>query len=456
MSRFHLVPRWCWLFLAAWLPIVLITRAAPTDDHELSRLGTIESLVERHTYRLDESRFRITGDKIQYGGHFYSHQPPLLPTLQAPVFWVLRQFDLHFWSSAPFDLAYFLFTALTNGAALAATIVVLDSIFRMFGMSMWRSAMFAIGLSLGTWLLPYGLVSNNHGISALLVAWLARLLLGVERGEATYRHGWSIGLTLGLLVAIEVLPLVSFVPLTVVFLLTKPAFRTRAGLVPVAVGAAVPLLAHALINIPITGDLVPGGFHSELFVYEGSRFTSATLSGNVNHASMAAFFDYASKAMFTDKGFFSYAPVLLVGLLTGVFGWRLWTEARGVHLVLLGGSLLSLLVSLVMTNNLGGFAAGFRHATYLAPAMLVLLAPMLVSRSAAARVVSALLIAVASVSAVALLLITAPRPWFPYTFPPEGQVLQTWDKYVPVVSQTVRRLRGVTDEFGNPIKPAGE
>ena len=120
------------LFLASWLPILLITRTAPTVDHEWSRLGTIEGIVERHQFSLEESRFRNSADKILYNGHYYSHQPPLLPTLEAPVFWLLRQFDLHFWNSAPFDLAYFLFTAFTNGAALAGTIVVFDAIWRGF------------------------------------------------------------------------------------------------------------------------------------------------------------------------------------------------------------------------------------------------------------------------------------------------------------------------------------
>lgn len=451
MSASRSVPRWVWLFLAAWLPIVLVTRTAPTDDHELSRLGTIESLVERRTYSLNESRFRITGDKIQNGGRFYSHQPPLLATLEAPVFWVLRRFDLHFWNSAPFDLAYFLFTALTNGAALAATVVILDSIFRLFGISLRRSACYAFALTLGTWLLPYGLVSNNHGISALLVAWLARVLLEVQRREPQARHAWLLGLTLGLLVGIEVIPAVSFVPLTIAFVLATPALRARAWLTPFAIGLAAPIVVHALINIPITGDLLPGGFHSELFVYEGSRFDQTTLSGHVNHSSVGAFVDYAVKALFTSKGFFSYAPALLAGILAGLFGWTLWAPYRGVHLVMLGGSLISLLVSLVMTNNFGGFAAGFRHATYLAPAMLVLLAPMLASTATAARTASTLIGGVSVVSAMALLLITAPRPWFPYEFPPQAPVLQTWDRYVPVVAQTLRRMRGVTDEFGNSV-----
>ena len=200
------------LFLASWLPILLITRTAPSVDHELSRLGTVEGIVERHSFSLEESRFRTSGDKILYEGHYYSHQPPLLPILESPVYWVLRQFDLHFWNSAPFDLAYFLFTAFTNGAALAGTVVVLDAIWRGFGVSSGVSLWCAVALPLGTWLLPYGVVTNNHGVSAFLLACLAWLLMQIDFGRADVRTIGALGITLGLLVAIEAIPIVSFLP----------------------------------------------------------------------------------------------------------------------------------------------------------------------------------------------------------------------------------------------------
>lgn len=440
-----------WIFLAAWLPIALITRVAATDDHEFARLGTIESLVERHNYYLEESKFHGTGDRIFYNGHFYSHQPPLLATLQSPVFWVLSKFGLHFWNTAPFDLAYYLFTALTNGVTLALTIVVFDVIFRSGGVTPGWSLVCAFVLPLGSWMLPYGLVTNNHEVAGFLVTLLALLLLELDAGRVTTARLSLLGVTLGLLVTVEVLPVVSFVPLTLVYLLAKPAMRSRQRIMPWAAGLAVPLLLHALINIPQTGNLIPGGFHSELFNYEGSRFTSATLSGNMNHASLSDLIDYAWKAMFAEKGYFSYAPTLLLGVIAGVLGWRYWARTRGVHIVLLGGTILSLGASLAMTNNFGGFAAGFRHATYLAPAMLILLLPIFASTTAAARWASRAILGVSAASAAALFLIMTPRPFFPYRFPPEGPIVSSWDRYVPVLAHVVDRASGKVDGFGKPI-----
>ena len=50
---------------------------------------------------------------------------------------------------------------------------------------------------------------------------------------------------------------------------------------------------------------------------------------------------YAWRALFAGKGFFTLAPLLLFGPIVGVIGWRWWARARGVQLVLLGGSALA-------------------------------------------------------------------------------------------------------------------
>ena len=115
----------------------------------------------------------------------------------------------------------------------------------------------------------------------------------------------------------------------------------------------------------------------ELFDYPGSKFTSATLTGHFNHDSIGAFADYAWRALVTDKGYFTFAPVLVIGLAAGLFGRRRWGQSRGAYLVLLWGSILSLVVTLLMTNNFGGAAVGFRHAAFVCPSLLALMLPLL-------------------------------------------------------------------------------
>jgi hypothetical protein len=446
------------LFLVTWAAVALITRAAPAVDHEWSRLGTIDSIVERGTFELETSRFHGTGDKIFYNGHYYSHQPPLLPVLQSPVYWVLRRFDLRFWNSAPFDLAFYLFTLLTNGLAFSLTVLTFDRLLRVVGVvSRWRGVL-AFLLPAGTWLLPYALVSNNHGISALLVAQIAWLLLSISAHGATVGRALMLGSALGLVTAIEVVPLVSFVPLACVFVASRADMRRPFPLALFAVGLLVPLFAHAIFNVPLTGDLRPGGFHQELFDYPGSKFTSATLTGHFNHESIGEFADYAWRALVTDKGYFTFAPVLVIGLAAGLFGRRRWGQSRGAYLVLLWGSILSLVVTLVMTNNFGGSAVGFRHAVFVCPSLLALMLPLFGDAAAPSRAVSgpaptrvaAIVGAIAAVSAVALLVLAVPRPWSQLGLLSPQAPSQTWRSYVPVIAHAVDRLNGAVDEFGNP------
>jgi len=429
-----LLPKRSWiLLLATWLIVALLTKTVPESAHEFSRLGTVDSLVERGTYQLDDSIFIGTLDKILSNGHYYSHQPPLLATLEAPAYWVLHLPGMRF-NNRTRELTVFFFVVLTNGLALALTAVVFSQLFGLAGVAQPARDLYAALLPLGTWLLPYGVVANNHGVSGLLLAVTAYLLLALEwRGATAARCGW-LGAVLGLLVAIELLPVVSFVPLTIGCLWLRRDVK-GAHWRAFAVGLTVPLLAHAVINIPITGDVIPAGFHHELFNYPGSTFDHNSLSGSLKHHSAAALADYSWRALVAGKGYFTVAPVLGVGLACGVAGWRWWARARGAHLVLLGGTMLSLAASLIMTNNYGGGAVGFRHATYLAPALLTLLLPVLAGRHPAARAGRYAIGAVAAVSMVAMLLFEVKQPWPNATFP--RAEVGTWQNYLPIVAKVV-------------------
>lgn len=423
------------LFLGVCLVIALLTKADPDSAHEYSRLGTVESIVDRGTYRLDDSIFIGTVDKIERDGHFYSHQLPLLATIEAPVYWVLHLPGTRF-NNRGRSLMTFMFSLCTNGLALAVTVLVFARILALAGVERHRDLLSFL-LPFGTWLLPYGIVSNNHGISGLLVAWLVLLLLSVEWRGATPARTLAIGGVLGLLGTIELLPIVSFVPLTLVNLSTRRDLDRRGWLLCV-LGLIVPLLAHAIINIRITGDIVPAGFHYELFRYEGSVFDDSSLTGTIKYDSWQAFSTYAWQSLFADKAFFTFAPLALAGVAAGFISWRWWSCARGVHLVLLGSILTSLIVALLTTNNYGGEAVGFRHAVYLAPAMVILLLPWIDHRASRARVNA--VIALAAVSMLVMLVFAVRKPWSVLTLSKAPSVIReqsTWDQYVPIIGKIV-------------------
>lgn len=425
-----------WLILfVAWTLVALVTRTGPTSAHEWARLGTVESLVERWHYQLEESKFRGTRDKIFRNGHFYSHQPPVLATLESPVYWVIHKFGLSFTNNSPFDLAFYWFVVFTNGLALALTVVVMDLALGLAGVRSPLREIHAFALPLGTWLLPFGVVTDNHGVAGLLLMVMVYVLLTIEWQGATENRCRWLGAVLGLLTVVEILPAVSFVPLAIAALWRRadakaPQWKAFAG------GLAVPLVLHSVINLPITGDLIPAGFHYELFNYPGTTFDAETLTGSLKYREFGPLGDYAWQALFAGKGYFTFAPVPALGLVAGLVGWHWWARARGVQLTLLIGSLVSLAVSLLTTNNFGGVAVGFRHATYLAPAMVVLLLPVLAGTRPAARLASLALAILSTGSAIVLLLYAVPQPWASLRLPVDVPV-RPWTEYVPVVANLI-------------------
>jgi hypothetical protein len=423
------------LFLGCFAIIALLTKTDPGSAHEYSRFGTVESLVDRGTFQLDDSSFIGTVDKIYRDGHYYSHQPPLLPVLEAPVYWAISLPGIRFNNRGRFVMTY-LFILFTNGLALAFTVVVMSKILELAGVGAEGRSLLAVLLVFGTWLLPYGISSNNHGVSGLLVAILTSQLLPSVSKPITQAGAAAIGIVLGLLSAIELLPLISFVPLTIIYLAVRRLLDAR-GWMSLSAGLAVPLLAHSMLNVHITGDEIPAGFHHELFDYPGSFFDAASLSGTIKYDSMAGAAEYASRSLFVDKGFLTFAPLMLAGLIAGVAGWQWWARARGVQLVLLGSIVLSLGAAILTTNNYGGEAAGFRHAVYLSPAFVTLLLPWIVDGGKGRRTV----MAVAAVSTALMLIFAVRQPWSVLSWSKVPTIVKeqiSWDQYVPIVAKVVR------------------
>lgn len=412
------------LFLGTMVAMVLLTKTDPQSAHEYSRLGTVESLVDRGTFQLDNSIFIGTIDKIYRDGHYYSHQPPLLATLETPVYWALHLPGTRFNNRGRFVMTY-AFSLLTNGVAFALTVLVFARIFALAGVSQPRRDWLAMLLPAGTWLLPYALVTNNHGISGLLIAVLSYLLLLIEWQGISDRRALALGGCLGLLVAIELLPIVSFVPLTIVYLVARRDLPARSWLA-VAAGIVAPILAHAILNVRITGDAIPAGFHHELFNYPESVFDDSSLTGGLKYDSWRGVASYAWDSLFAGKGFFTLAPLVLLGVAAGTSSWNWWRRARGPQLVLLGGALLSLAAALFTTNNYGGEAVGFRHSTYVIPALLTMLLPWIVGDRRLARTVTA----IATMSFAVMLVFAVRNPWKVLSW--SSAAIGTWEDYVPI------------------------
>ena len=319
----------------------------------------------------------------------------------------------------------------TNGIAMTLTVVVFAKLLELAGVTPRARDVWAVLLVFGTWLLPYGIVSNNHGIAALLTAVLIWQLLLVEWRGATTARAAAIGCATGLLVAIELLPIISLLPLTLIYLATRRDL-TRGHWLLIVSGISVPLVIEAALNVRVTGDIIPAGFHHELFNYPGSVFDDTSLTGNLKFESLGALASYAWTALFAGKGFFTFAPLPLLGLAAGLIEWRWWSRARGVQLLLIAAIVLSLAAALATTNNYGGEAVGFRHAVFLTPALVTLLLPWICEPVRFRRYAT---IAVAGASVMLMLIFAVRQPWSVLSV--SSAPIGKWDEYVPIVARIV-------------------
>ena len=112
--------------------------------------------------------------------------------------------------------------------------------------------------------------------------------------------------------------------------------------------------------------------------------------------------------------------------------WRWWERARGVYLVLVGGTLVSLVGSIVTTNNFGGEAVGFRHATYVAPALLMLLMPWIAKARSLKQTITA---SAAALSLLSMVLFASPRPWSVLTL--SSAQLGAASDYMPILTRII-------------------
>lgn len=158
--------------------------------NDRSRWSTVASLVERGTYAIDQ-QIAITHpikrnrrpwdsiDKVRHLGpdgkqHYYSSKPPLLATMVAGVYQLVRWITGMTLSDQPIYVARIIL-ALVNLPLLAgflyATIASMDRLMRRG----WGNVLAAAACCFGTMVLPFAITLNNHlpaCAATALVMWI--------------------------------------------------------------------------------------------------------------------------------------------------------------------------------------------------------------------------------------------------------------------------------------------
>jgi hypothetical protein len=342
-------------------PVVVLLIALPllrplrspgdASENELSRLATIQALVEHDGQAINDSEFfaelrrgpidhdpsaippptvrpptdAVPGT-IHVGTKYYSDKPPVMSYILSWPYALMHRFGWDFHHN-PALVAYIL-TMLGVTLPVAGAAGLIYRMGRMFELKRPYRTGLALAVALGSGLLSYATALNPHAPAAALVLSACACLFHVtvaRKPKATGAWLMICGLCAAFAAVIDLSAGVFLLLLAGVILAFRWNWSMRlAGILLYVIGATPPLVMHAALTVPVTGDVRPGFLHPELAAY---RKSSATDNGDGDDSDESASrpapwkvalfrgLDRTMGALFGGKGLLSHYPVVIVGVL---------------------------------------------------------------------------------------------------------------------------------------------
>jgi hypothetical protein len=269
------------LVLIVCLPLLRPLRHPDSiSDHEKSRLATIQALAEHGTLEITQSPFmpfagtaRISEPRRGYvDEHRFSHQPPVMSALLAGPYWIIMKLGLTM-DENPVLVPYLL-TLLGVTLPVAGAAGMLYRMGRLFELPRkWRMAL-AVSVIFGSGLVSYAVVLNPHAPAAVLVLCAIACLIHISQVKNPARNGGWLAIA-GLCSALAAVIDPGAVLPAMLILLVIPAMRWSAslkigGVLLYLIGMTPALLLHAVLTVPLTGDILPPAFHPEMLANSSS------------------------------------------------------------------------------------------------------------------------------------------------------------------------------------------
>ncbi len=446
-------------------------RPLPTPllrSNDRSRWCTVRALVDDGTYvigHLDLSHpgtdrpFELRGivsedgwqtvDKVLKPGtdELYSSKPPLLPTLVAGEYWLLKHaFGWSLAGNAPSRWWVVRVVLLTfNVLPLAVYLVLLDRLVASLGATDWARAFVLTTACFATFVTPFMGALNNHTVAACSVVFALAPAFRAAFGGPQYDRPWryaAAGFFAAFAATVD-LPAAAFAAALLVVLFVHSPRKTLLVAVP---AAAVPVAGLLLCNYLAIGQLTPayGELGGPWYVYPGSNFNPNAppeLRRGVDWAlEKESYPVYLLHFFLGHHGLFSLTPVWLLAVagmfaalatrggqrtevapLEGRSVWRRWGERRTLAAVTLLVSIIVTAFYLLKTRNYGGWTIGPRWLMWLTPLWLLVMVPVAdrLGRSRVGRGVALVLLGLSALSAV----VPAGSPWHhPWIY----TVLEQW------------------------------
>jgi hypothetical protein len=432
------------------------TRPEPVPTHgdnDRSRWDTVRALVDEGTYAIgwrevDEATGKYadhgictedgwrTIDKVLHPEThvFYSSKPPLLPTLVAGEYWLLKKvFGWSIVNDRWCVVRTILFTI--NWLPMIIYLTLFSRLVDWLGATDWGRLYVMAAAALATYMSPFLITFNNHTVAACTALFalypVLRIWHGGQRGPWLFiLAGFFAGFT-----ACNELPAALFTAALGVCLLVRFPRPTLLFFVPAVL---LPVAGLLTTNYLAIGRIVPA--YSEVgspwYAYEGSHWTPPA-EGKRTGIDWAEEpkLEYAFHFLFGHHGLFSLSPIFLLSII-GCLAFRARPSADPTQRpppspAFLSGLTVLLTVVVVgfyvmKTNNYGGWTTGPRWLIWLTPFLLLTMLPAadwLGERRWGRAVAYALL-------ALSVLSVTY-RPWNPWLHPWLYQFLETrgWIHY---------------------------
>jgi hypothetical protein len=331
---------------------------------------------------------------------FYSSKPPLLSTLIAGEYWLLKR--AFGWSIVEQRWRVMRSILLTvNVLPLVLYLLLLSRLLERLGTSDWGRLYVLAAASFGTLMTPFVITLNNHSVaacSALFALYPAvRIWQEGKQGAVWFLGaGFFAGFT-----ACTELPAAAGVALLFLFLFLRSPSRTLVYLVPAAL---VPVAGFFLTNYWAIGQWQPAydNFGGPWYEFAGSHWRIEP--GKEQHGIDWAYQVegrgmYAFHLLLGHHGLFALSPIYLLSVAGMLWGMSRWREQVGtgaqpagmtphrhppsLALVALLTLVLTLLVvgfyTLVVNDrnrNYGGWTSGPRWLMWLTPFLLLTLLPV--------------------------------------------------------------------------------
>ena len=383
-------------------------RPEPTPmfgSNDRSRWATVRALVDEGTYVVGKreagqpDRGIIFEDGYQSldkvmipeTGEFYSSKPPLLATLLAGEYWLLKKcFGWSIVRDRWLVVGTILLTL--NVLPFAIYLRLLAKLSDDYGTTDFGRMLTFATACVGTFLTTFATTLNNHSPAAFAVVFaLSPLLRTREAGTAETRRDLMIaGFFAGLVPTMD-LPAAAF---TAAILVPLLYVRPKATLLFFVSAMLIPIAALFACNYAALGRWLPAysDFGGPLYEFAGSHWEKLKLVKAGIPQKGIDFADepkgvYAFHLLLGHHGWFSLTPAFVASLLgIAMLTRRSLPDVRGVLIRKVAGPTFTLpivgamtaVISAVLfgyfvfkTNNYGGFTSGPRWFFWLIPLWLL-------------------------------------------------------------------------------------